>query len=146
MEKVYEKGLLHRLSKQGLKVQAQHPLTVCDEDGTLLGNYYADLFVEDCLIVELKTCDALANEHIGQLLGYLRAWQVRDPQVHTFRKRTSRRARVQGRPQVNALMFHLLFLCPLRRFAVDLPLLSLLLLFLRTAGSCNPRTRTAARS
>ena len=84
MEKVYEKGLLHRLSKQGLKVQAQHPLTVCDEDGTLLGNYYADLFVEDCLIVELKTCDAPANAHIGQLLGYLRASSIEHGMLINF--------------------------------------------------------------
>ena len=42
----------------------------------MLGEYFADLFVEDCLIVELKACKALAPEHTAQLLGYLRACQV----------------------------------------------------------------------
>ncbi len=73
LEKVYENGLAHRLRKAGLKVVQQHPLTVYDEDGTILGDYVADLLVEDVLIVELKACKALANEHIAQLLGYLRA-------------------------------------------------------------------------
>jgi GxxExxY protein len=54
LEKVYENGLGHRLRKVGLRVQQQFPLQVVDEDGTRLGDYYTDLFVEDCLIVELK--------------------------------------------------------------------------------------------
>ena len=76
LEKVYENGLAHRLRKLGLKVAQQHPLTVRDEDGAVLGEYLADLFVEDCLIVELKACKTLANEHIAQLLGYLRACRI----------------------------------------------------------------------
>ncbi len=73
LENVYENGLAHRLRKAGFKVEQQRPLQVTDEDGTVLGDYFADLFVEDCLIVELKACKALANEHIAQVLGYLRA-------------------------------------------------------------------------
>lgn len=73
LEKIYENALAHRLRKKGLQVKQQHPLTVYDEDGTVLGDFYADLFVEDCLIVELKACRALASEHVAQLLGYLRA-------------------------------------------------------------------------
>ena len=76
LEKVYENGLAHRLRKAGLKVEQQVPLKVYDEDGTILGEYVADLFVEDCLIVELKACKALASEHIAQLLGYLRACRM----------------------------------------------------------------------
>lgn len=75
-EKVYENGLTHRLKKGGLSVIQQHPLSVLDEDGTLLGDFYADLFVENKLIVELKACRALADEHIAQLLGYLRASRI----------------------------------------------------------------------
>ena len=71
LEKVYENALVHRLTKHGLKVQAQHPLTVYDEDGTVLGEYFADLFVEDCLIVELKACKTILDEHVAQILGYL---------------------------------------------------------------------------
>jgi len=75
LEKVYENGLAHRLRKAGLKVIQQHPLTVRDEDGTILGEYLADLFIEDCLVVELKAVKALADEHIAQLLGYLHSSQ-----------------------------------------------------------------------
>lgn len=73
VEKVYENGLANRLRKQNLSAVQQHPLSVRDEDGTLLGEFFADLFVEHQLIVELKACRALADEHIAQLLGYLRA-------------------------------------------------------------------------
>ena len=76
LEKVYENGLANRLRKVGFSVEQQYPLKVYDEDGTVLGEYFADLFVEDCLIVELKACKALAPEHTAQLLGYLRACQV----------------------------------------------------------------------
>ena len=47
-----------------------------DEDGTVIGDYYADLFVEGRLIVELKAAKALADEHIAQILGYLRAARI----------------------------------------------------------------------
>lgn len=73
LEKVYENALAHRLRKQGLHVEQQLPLTVYDEDGTVIGEYFADLFVEGCLIVELKACRGIADEHIAQILGYLRA-------------------------------------------------------------------------
>ena len=73
LEKVYENGLVHRLRRQQINVVQQHPLSVLDEDGTVLGEFYADLFVEQRLVVELKACRALAEEHVAQLLGYLRA-------------------------------------------------------------------------
>lgn len=63
LEKVYENALAHRLRKAGLRVEHQHPITVYDEDGTVLGDYFADLFVEDQLVIELKTAKALAPEH-----------------------------------------------------------------------------------
>jgi len=76
LEKVYENGLANRLRKAGMKVEQQYPLRVYDEDGTIWGDYLADLYVERCLIVELKACQTLANEHIAQLLGYLRACRI----------------------------------------------------------------------
>jgi GxxExxY protein len=42
LEKVYENALVHRLRKLGLDVKQQHPLTILDEDGTVIGDYYAD--------------------------------------------------------------------------------------------------------
>jgi len=76
LEKVYENGLAHRLRKAGVQVTQQHALQVLDEDGTPLGDYFADLLVEGELIVELKACKALADEHVAQLLGYLRGCRI----------------------------------------------------------------------
>lgn len=73
LEKVYENALVHRLRKQGLDVKQQHPVQVKDEDGTVLGDFFADLLVENILIIELKAAKALADEHVAQLLGYLKS-------------------------------------------------------------------------
>src|SRR5262249_29221605 len=72
-EKVYENALANRLRKAGFDVKQQHPIRVFDEDGTLIGDYYADLLVNDCLILELKTAKALNDEHAAQVLGYLKS-------------------------------------------------------------------------
>jgi GxxExxY protein len=54
-------------------VKQQHPIKVFDEDGTLIGDYYAELLVEGWLVVELKTAKALADEHVAQVLGHLKS-------------------------------------------------------------------------
>jgi len=76
LEKIYENGLAHRLRKQGIRVEQQVPITVLDEDGTPLDDYFADLLIEGVLIIELKACRAIADEHIAQILGYLRATRI----------------------------------------------------------------------
>jgi GxxExxY protein len=76
LEKVYENALANRLRKAGFAVEQQKPLTVYDEDGTVIGEYFADLFVDNRLIIELKACRAIAEEHIAQVLGYLRSAKV----------------------------------------------------------------------
>jgi len=76
LEKVYENGLANRIRKMSVPVAQQHPLSVFDDDGTLLGDLFADLFVDGRLIVELKACRTLADEHVAQLLGYLRASRI----------------------------------------------------------------------
>jgi len=73
LEKVYENALAHRLRKIGLNAVQQAPLTVYDEDGTVIGEYNADLFVEKQLIIELKTVKTIINEHEAQILGYLKS-------------------------------------------------------------------------
>ena len=73
LEKVYENALAHRLRKAGFEVKQQHPLQVQDEDGTVIGVYYADLLIGAELIVETKAVKALANEHQAQILGYLKS-------------------------------------------------------------------------
>ena len=73
LEKVYENALAHRLKKTGLEVEQQVPLQVFDEDGTLIGDYFADLIVEGEVVVELKAAKAMAPEHEAQVLGYLKS-------------------------------------------------------------------------
>ncbi len=84
LEKIYENALAHRLTKLGLSVKQQYPLKVYDEDNFLLGDFYADLFVENCLIIEIKACKMLVNEHVAQLLGYLRASRIEDGLLINF--------------------------------------------------------------
>jgi GxxExxY protein len=76
LEKIYENALANRLRKQGIEVAQQHPLNVFDEDGTLLGEFFADLFVDHQLIVELKAVRTVVDEHVAQLLGYLRSARI----------------------------------------------------------------------
>jgi GxxExxY protein len=73
LEKVYENSLRNRIRRMGLPVEQQHPIQVNDRDGSILGDFLADLFVEGELIIELKACKSIADEHIAQVLGYLRA-------------------------------------------------------------------------
>ena len=73
LEKVYENALGHRLRKAGLRAEQQAQIRVFDEDGTEIGEYFADLLVEDELVIELKAAKALAPEHEAQILGYLKS-------------------------------------------------------------------------
>lgn len=84
LEKVYENALAHRLRKLGLSVAQQHPLSVVDEDGTILGEYIADLLIDGVLIVELKAAKAIAPEHEAQVLAYLRGAQLQHALLINF--------------------------------------------------------------
>lgn len=75
-EQIYENALAHRLSKLGITVEQQQELRVYDEDGTLLGHLRADLLIENRLICEIKGVRNLVDEHIAQILGYLRASRI----------------------------------------------------------------------
>jgi len=76
LEKVYENALAHRLGKLGLEVKQQHGIRVFDEDGAPLGDYVADLLVDNRLVVDLKTARALVPEHEAQILGYLKSARI----------------------------------------------------------------------
>ncbi len=77
LEKVYENALAHRLIKMGLTVKQQEPITVYDEDGTVIGEYFADILVDGWLILELKAVKMLANEHVAQIMGYLKSARLK---------------------------------------------------------------------
>jgi len=72
LEKVYERALLYELGVRGIRTFAQAPLSIRYK-GHYIGEYYADLLIEDVLVVELKCVDRLANEHVAQCLNSLRA-------------------------------------------------------------------------
>ncbi len=76
LEKVYENALAHRLRKAGIAVAQQQPLTVYDEDRTIIGEFIADIVIEGRLVVEVKACKALSNDHLAQLLGYLKSARI----------------------------------------------------------------------
>ncbi len=75
LEKVYENALRIELLKQGLKVKQQEPIQVYYE-GQIVGSYYADLWVEDRIIIELKAVRSLSKAHEVQLVNYLTATGV----------------------------------------------------------------------
>jgi GxxExxY protein len=72
LEKVYENALRIEPTKRGLHVVQQKPIIVRYE-GEVVGEYFADLIVNDLVIVELKAAATLLNEHEAQLLNYLKA-------------------------------------------------------------------------
>ena len=76
LEKVYENALVNRLRKSGLDIKQQHPIVIYDEDGTEIGEYFADIIINGALLVELKTCRTLANEHVSQVSHYLKATRL----------------------------------------------------------------------
>lgn len=76
LEKVYENALAHELRKTGLKVHQQHPIQV-HYDGIVVGTFTADLLVEGCVLVELKTVQAFNEIHMAQCLNYLKATDLK---------------------------------------------------------------------
>jgi len=72
LEKVYQNALLTELKSIGLKAECQVPITVRYK-GNDVGEYFADILVEDQVILELKVVDSLQKNHEAQLLNYLKA-------------------------------------------------------------------------
>lgn len=72
LEKVYERALVQELKIAGLNVKAQYPISVYYK-GTVVGNFFADILVENIILVELKALNSLDNTHQAQCLNYLKA-------------------------------------------------------------------------
>jgi GxxExxY protein len=72
LEKVYERALLKELGLRGIRATAQASFSVTYK-GHSVGEYFADILVEDVLVIELKCVERLAKEHTAQCLNYLRA-------------------------------------------------------------------------
>ena len=72
LEKVYENALVYEMRSNGMRVEQQHAIDVEYKD-TLVGEYVADLLVEEKVLVELKAVKALDDVHAAQCLNYLKA-------------------------------------------------------------------------
>jgi len=75
LEKVYENALRVELMKQGLRVRQQEPIRIWYE-GQMVGDYFADLLIEERIIIELKAVQSLVKEHDVQLVNYLTATKM----------------------------------------------------------------------
>ena len=75
LEKVYERALCKELRNAGLNVKPQFPIDVYYQDG-LVGEYFADMIVDNCVIIELKACETLNKLHENQLVNYLKATEI----------------------------------------------------------------------
>ena len=75
LEKVYEKALKYELEKAGFNVERQKPINVYYET-ELVGEYFADLLVENKVIIELKAAETICEEHENQLINYLKATEI----------------------------------------------------------------------
>ncbi len=75
LERVYQNALYFALTDIGLKCEAEKPIKVYHDD-RVVGEYKADLLVEDCVILELKACEDINAAHEAQLINYLRATDI----------------------------------------------------------------------
>ena len=85
LEKVYERALLQELALRGIRATAQASLKV-NYKGHPVGEYFADILVENLLVIELKCVDRLTNEHTAQCLNYLRGSGLRLCLLVSFQK------------------------------------------------------------
>ncbi len=75
LEKVYENAMLIELRKLGLTATPQFPVKVYYEE-QIIGEYFADILVDEKVIVEIKSAKSLAEGHEAQLLNYLKATEI----------------------------------------------------------------------
>ena len=97
LEKVYENSMIIALRGMGHTVKQQQPIQVQFE-GSVVGEYFADLLVDDRVIVELKAAEALAKEHEAQLLNYLKATNFEVGLLLNFGKKPEFKRRIFSNP------------------------------------------------
>ena len=88
LEKVYHNAMLIELDENGLDVKSQYPIKVFYE-GNMVGEYYADIIVDDCIIIENKVAEILKEEHEFQLINYLKATEIEVGLLLNFGKKPS---------------------------------------------------------
>lgn len=93
LEKVYENGMMIELKRLGLNAEKQKHLKVFYDEFEI-GEYYADIIVNDCIIVELKAAEAICPEHEAQLVNYLKATDIEVGLLLNFGKEPKFKRRV----------------------------------------------------
>lgn len=88
LEKVYHNALLIELTIMGFELKSQYPVNVFYE-GDMVGEYYADIIVDDCIIIENKVAETLKEEHEYQLINYLKATKIEVGLLLNFGKKPS---------------------------------------------------------
>ena len=88
LEKVYQNAMLIELKERGFKVELQKIIKVYFKD-IIVGEYFADIIVDDKIILELKSCESLAAEHEVQLFNYLKATEIEVGLLFNFGKRAA---------------------------------------------------------
>lgn len=92
-EKVYENALICEMQKMGLQCDSQLPIKVFYKQ-MQVGVYYADIVVENKVILEIKACGSLIDEHEAQLLNYLKATEIETGLLLNFGKEPQFRRKV----------------------------------------------------
>ncbi|MCF8463672.1 MAG: GxxExxY protein [Flavobacteriales bacterium] len=93
LEKVYENAMLVELDELGLVCRSQQPISVFYK-GKNVGEYFADILVENKVIVELKAVEAIRDEHEAQLINYLRATNIEVGLLINFGKKPEYKRKV----------------------------------------------------
>ena len=86
LERVYQNALYYALIDEGLKCEAEKIIKVYHNE-RVVGDYRADLLVEDCVLLELKTSEELNSAHEKQLINYLKATTIEVGYVLNFGKK-----------------------------------------------------------
>ncbi|MEM7572402.1 MAG: GxxExxY protein [Bacteroidota bacterium] len=86
LEKVYERAMAIELGKLGLEASCQHPIVV-QYDGQVIGEYFADILVENLIVLELKCAVRITDAHEAQLLNYLKGTRAELGFVLNFGKK-----------------------------------------------------------
>ena len=93
LEKVYENAMMIELRKFELKAERQKPIKVY-YDQQIIGDYFADIIIDDVIILELKAVESIAPEHEVQLVNYLKATDIEVGLLLNFGPKPQQKRRV----------------------------------------------------
>ena len=93
LERVYQNALYLELQQRGFDCKVQYPIKVTFK-GREVGEYYADILVNDCVILELKSVDMLLRQHELQLINYLKATDIEVGLLLNFGERPQVRRKI----------------------------------------------------